>query len=229
MDYPWTAIPEAAIPTAAHPLFQHLLDTYVSETNKVASTWKQFNDEDLAYKPHPRSSTVGDILKHQLLSERRFFGEFLGTPEPAPDKVLPGTFTVESATDRFIELAQARIGFFAAQQEGWWLETVPFFDVRRQRIWVFLAPRAPHRSPPYATHGLSTDARSRCSGNIRTNRRCHVERSRPHEFGCRCRAPLERIARIRIPDSSPFLSFPLALCSKCVKGKDAAPSAHFER
>ncbi len=137
MDYPWTAIPEAAIPTAAHPLFQHLLDTYVSETNKVASTWKQFNDEDLAYKPHPRSSTVGDILKHQLLSERRFFGEFLGTPEPAPDKVLPGRFTVESATDRFIELAQARIGFFAAQQEGWWLETVPFFDVRRQRIWVF--------------------------------------------------------------------------------------------
>ncbi len=137
MDYPWTAIPDAAIPTATTPLFQHLLDTYVSESNKLASTWKQFTDGDLAYKPHPRSSSVGDILKHQLLSERRFFGEFLGTPEPAPDKVLPGTLTVESATERFIELVRERLGFFAAQQENWWLETVPFFDVRRQRIWVF--------------------------------------------------------------------------------------------
>ena len=59
MDYPWTVIPEAAIPTAANPMFQHLLDTYVSESNKVASTWKQFADGDLAYKPHPRSSTCG--------------------------------------------------------------------------------------------------------------------------------------------------------------------------
>ena len=58
MIYPWTAIPESAIPRAANPLFQHLLDTYVSESNKVASTWKQFNDADLEYKPHARSSSV---------------------------------------------------------------------------------------------------------------------------------------------------------------------------
>ncbi|HEY2470591.1 MAG TPA: DinB family protein [Terracidiphilus sp.] len=137
MDYAWTAIPESAIPRAANPVFQHLLDTYVSESNKVASTWKQFTDADLSYKPHARSSSVGDILRHQLLSERRFFGEFLGTPEPAPDQVLPGTFTVESATNRFIELVSQRLNFFATQKESWWLEAVPFFDVRRQRIWVF--------------------------------------------------------------------------------------------
>lgn len=137
MDYPWTAIPETAIPPAANPLFQHLLDTYASESNKVASTWKQFTDMDLAYQPHPRSSSVGDILRHQLLSERRFFGEFLGTPEPGPDKVLPVLLTVESATGRFIELVRDRLSFFAAQREDWWLETVPFFDVKRQRIWVF--------------------------------------------------------------------------------------------
>ena len=62
MKYPWTAIPESAIPRAANPVFQHMLETYVSESNKVASTWKQFTDADLAYKPHPRSSTVGDVL-----------------------------------------------------------------------------------------------------------------------------------------------------------------------
>ena len=137
MHYSWTAIPDSDIPRAANPLFQHLLDTYVSESNKVASTWKQFTDADLEYKPHPRSSSVGEILKHQLLSERRFFGEFLGTPEPPPDQVLPAALTVELATARFIELARARLNFFAAAQESWWLETVPFFDVTRQRIWVF--------------------------------------------------------------------------------------------
>jgi len=137
MNYPWIAIPETSIPRAANPLFQHLLDTYVSESNKVASTWKQFNDADLEYKPHARSSSVDQILRHQLLSERRFFGEFLGTPEPAPDQVLPAEFTIDSATSRLVELVSARLDFFARQQEGWWMETVPFFDVQRQRIWVF--------------------------------------------------------------------------------------------
>jgi uncharacterized damage-inducible protein DinB len=137
MRYDFTAIPEASIPRTANPLLQHLLDTYVSESNKVASTWKHFTDADLAYKPHPRSSSVGDILRHQLLSERRFFGEFLGTPEPAPDKVLPEPFTIESATSRFVGLVLPRLTFFAAQTDSWWLETVPFFDVQRQRIWIF--------------------------------------------------------------------------------------------
>jgi uncharacterized damage-inducible protein DinB len=137
MNYAWIAIPQASVPCAANPMFQHLLDTYVSESNKVASTWKQFNDADLEYKPHVRSSNVGEILRHQLLSERRFFGEFLGTPEPAPDRVLPAILTIDSATSRFVELVRARLDFLARQREGWWLQTVPFFDVQRQRIWVF--------------------------------------------------------------------------------------------
>lgn len=137
MHYDWTAVPDSAIPRADNPTFQHLLDTYVSETNKVASVWKEFRDADLDFKLHPRFTSVGDILRHQLLSERRFFGEFVGTPEPAPDKVLPAAFTVESALNRFVELAVARLPFFARQTEPWWTEVVPFFDVRRQRIWIF--------------------------------------------------------------------------------------------
>jgi uncharacterized damage-inducible protein DinB len=137
MNYDWTAIPESAIPRAANPLFQHLLETYVSESNKVASTWRQFTNADLGYKPHPRSSSVGEILRHQLLSERRFFGEFLGTPEPEADKILPSSLTVDSAIGRFVELAKARLDFFATRSDKWWIETVPFFDVERQRIWIF--------------------------------------------------------------------------------------------
>jgi len=137
MQYPWTAIPESAIPHAGDAAFQHLLDTYVSETNKVASVWKAFNDGDLAFKAHPRFSSVGEILRHQLLSERRFFGEFLGTPEPPPGEVLPASLTVETAIARLVELAQARLSFFAGRDAAWWMETVPFFDVQRQRIWIF--------------------------------------------------------------------------------------------
>ena len=137
MHYDWIAIPDSAIPRAANPLFQHLLDTYVSETNKVASTWRAFTDADLEFKPHERSSTVDADPAHQLLSERRFFGEFLKTPEPPPDQVLPAAFTVETAITRFLELARARLDFFASRPESWWMETVPFFDVNRQRIWIF--------------------------------------------------------------------------------------------
>ncbi len=137
MHYPWTAIPHTDIPRADDPTFQHLLDTYASETNKVASVWKEFRDADLDFKPHPRSSSVGDILRHQLLSERRFFAEFLGAPEPAPDKVLPPRLTVESALRRFVELARARLPYLAQRPAPWWIEAAPFFDVERQRIWIF--------------------------------------------------------------------------------------------
>ena len=137
MDYSWIAIPENTIPRAAAPVFQHLLDTYASESNKVASVWKGFRDADLSFKAHPRFSSVGEILRHQLLSERRFFGEFLGTPEPAPDKVLPDPFNVENALDRFVELALARLPFIAQQTESWWMTVVPFFDVERERVWIF--------------------------------------------------------------------------------------------
>lgn len=78
-----------------------------------------------------------DIFRHQLLSERRFFGEFLGTPEPPAEKVLPQVFDVASFQSRFVELVLGRLAFFAAQADAWWLETVPFFDVERQRIWIF--------------------------------------------------------------------------------------------
>ena len=137
MKYVYVAIPDEQIPQAAHAQFQYMLDTYASECNKVVSTWREFRDADLDFRPHPASSSVRDIFKHQLLSERRFFGEFLGTPEPAPAQVLPAEITVESATARFVELAKPRLEFFADQDPGWWMTVVPFFDVRRQRIWIF--------------------------------------------------------------------------------------------
>ncbi len=137
MNYAFKAIADAEIPPAAHNQFQHLLDTYGSECNKLISTWREFQDADLEFKPHPRSSSVREILKHQLLSERRFFGEFLGTPEPAPGLVLPAEMTIAVACARCVELAKPRLKFIAAQDHAWWMSVVPFFEVERQRIWIF--------------------------------------------------------------------------------------------
>ncbi len=137
MPYDFIAIADADIPRAANPLFQHLLDTYAGETNKVITVWRGFAPEDLGFRPHPKSSTVADILKHQLLSERRFFGEFVGTPEPPAAEVLPKTQELSAYIRRMEELARPRLAFFAGQTAEWWMQEVPFFGVTRQRIWVF--------------------------------------------------------------------------------------------
>ena len=137
MRYEHTAIAETQIPQAKGAIFQHLLDTYASEINKVVSTWLEFKGLNLDFRPHPKSSTVLEVMKHQLLSERRFFGEFLGTPEPKPEEVLPGEMEVEACCARLVQLARVRLGFFAEQAEPWWMEVVPFFDVRREKIWIF--------------------------------------------------------------------------------------------
>jgi len=125
------------VPRSADAAFQYMLDTYASETNKVLTVWRCFKDTDLDYKPHARSSTVLEILKHQLLSERRFFGEFISTPEPAPANVLPEQNTVDAYCRRFRELAAQRLDFLAKQSSEWWHVVVPFFDVKRERIWIF--------------------------------------------------------------------------------------------
>jgi uncharacterized damage-inducible protein DinB len=137
MDYPVTAIRDVEIPVAREETWQHVLDTYASETNKLVSVWTAFAGVDLAWKPHDRSSSIADVLRHQLLSERRFFAEFLGAPEPAPGEVLPPEITIEACTQRVIELARPRMAYLAGQTLAWWLSHTAFFDVERERIWIF--------------------------------------------------------------------------------------------
>jgi uncharacterized damage-inducible protein DinB len=137
MHYDEPVIPEAAVPATVSPVFQHAVDTYASEINKVASVWRGFSDADLGWRPHAKSSTVLEILKHELLSQRRFYGEFLGAAEPPPSEVLPREQTVEAFVRRLAEMARARLAFLAAQQPEWWLGDAVFFDVTRQRVWIF--------------------------------------------------------------------------------------------
>jgi uncharacterized damage-inducible protein DinB len=80
---------------------------------------------------------VADIMKHQLLSERRFFAEFLGVPEAPAEQVLPRQLSVEAFRQRMLELAGPRLAFMADRDQEWWQTVVPFFDTRRERIWIF--------------------------------------------------------------------------------------------
>jgi uncharacterized damage-inducible protein DinB len=137
MKYSKTIIPDSEVPAASAPQFQHILDTYASETNKTYSTWALFSNDDMSFRPHARSSTVEEIMKHQLLSERRFFAEFLELPEPEAASVLPAEATTAAFGMRLVELARPRLRFLALRDIGWWLGRRPFFDVERERIWIF--------------------------------------------------------------------------------------------
>jgi len=137
MDYEEVAIKDADVPIASTRIFQHLVKTYASEVNKLNSVWRELTADDLGFKPHPRSSSVGQIIEHELLSERRFFGEFLGLPEVPANEVLPQDRTPHGLAVRMVELSRARLLFLAKQSEDWWLEVVTFFDVQRERIWIF--------------------------------------------------------------------------------------------
>src|ERR1051325_8423207 len=137
MKYKDAAISDAEIPRASDRAFQYLLKTYASEVNKLNSVWSEFTEADLSFKPHPRSSSVGNIIEHELLSERRFFGEFLSLPEVPANEVLPPNRTPKGYAVRMVELSRSRLNFLAKQTEDWWLTIVPFFDVQRERIWIF--------------------------------------------------------------------------------------------
>lgn len=129
-------IVESAIPRAIDPALQYVLDTYASETNKTADVFRQFDAADFSFRPHPKSSTTLEIFRHQLLSERRFFAEFLDLPEPDSAAVIPSETTPEAFAARLEELALPRLSYLAKQSSAWWLGTHRFFDVERQRVWI---------------------------------------------------------------------------------------------
>jgi hypothetical protein len=89
MHYDFIAIPDAEVPQAVEPVFQHVVTTYASEANKTVSVWRAVPDDLLDFKPHEQTNPIRTILVHQLLSERRFFAQFVGTEEPSVEELLP--------------------------------------------------------------------------------------------------------------------------------------------
>src|SRR4051812_32984155 len=133
MHYEYIAIPEADTPRATEPVWQHVVDTYVSECNKTASMWRAVPDDCLDFRPHEKVNTIRTIFTHQLLSERRFFAEFVGTKDPPAEEVLPGvpasagggSAPVAAYINQYIKLAKQRLPQLAAGTTDWWLTERP--------------------------------------------------------------------------------------------------------
>ena len=139
MHYDYSAIPDADVPQAVDPTFQHVLTTYASEANKTASMWRAVPDDVLDFTPHEKTNSIRTILIHQLLSERRFFAQFVGTEEPPVEELLlPGEKPVVQAyIDKYVGLVKRRLPQLAKGTAAWWLESRPFFGGLRRKIWVF--------------------------------------------------------------------------------------------
>lgn len=140
MRYDYTAIPDSDIPASVDPLFQHVVTTYVSETNKTASMWKAIPDDLLDFAPHEKCNSIRTILVHQLLSERRFFAQFVGLSEPEATELLPEGESplAEKYIEKYVWLAKLRLPQLASARAEWWMEEMPFFGgFERQRIWTF--------------------------------------------------------------------------------------------
>jgi uncharacterized damage-inducible protein DinB len=139
MHYDFIAIPDADVPPAADSTFQHVVQIYASETNKTVSMWRAVPDDLLEFKPHEKTNSIRTILVHQILSERRFFAQFVGTDEPAVEELLPAGEkpAVQAYIDKYTWLAKNRLPQLA-RGTAWWMESRPFFGgLQRQRIWVF--------------------------------------------------------------------------------------------
>ena len=116
MHYDFIAIPDAEIPQAVEPVFQHVVTTYASEANKTVSMWRAVPDDLLDFKPHEKTNPIRTILVHQLLSERRFFGQFVGTEEPPVEELLPSGEkpVVQPYIDKYLWLVKGRLPQLAA-------------------------------------------------------------------------------------------------------------------
>ena len=140
MQYALIAIPESEIPQAVEPVFLHVVTTYASEANKTVSMWRAVPEDLLDFKPHAKTNSIRTILVHQLLSERRFFGQFVGTEEPAVEELLPPAEkpVIQAYIEKYIWLVKERLPQLARGTIAWWLELRPFFGgLQRERIWVF--------------------------------------------------------------------------------------------
>lgn len=140
MHYDFTAIPDSDVPKAVEPIFQHVLTTYASETNKTVSVWRAVPDEFIDFQPHEKTNPIRTIMVHQLLSERRFFAQFMSTEEPPVEELLPpgDKPAVQAYIEKYVWLAKRRLPQLVNGTAAWWLDLRPFFGgLQRERIWVF--------------------------------------------------------------------------------------------
>ncbi|HWB98649.1 MAG TPA: DinB family protein [Bryobacteraceae bacterium] len=117
--------------------YEFLINSYETERIKVVSVWSMFRDGDLPVRPNPsdpRGRSVLEQMVHQCVSEDVWFRTILGVDVNAPP--LPESETRLAFLERYAEDSGKRLAALRTRPEGWWEETVRFFDVPRSRAWV---------------------------------------------------------------------------------------------
>src|SRR5262249_40614772 len=131
---------DSEIPPAVEPILQHVVTVYASEANKTVTMWRAVPDDLLDFRPHEKTNPIRTIMVHQLLSQRRFFAQFIGTEEPPAEELIPSGQkpAVQAYIDKYVALVKRRLPELAKGTAQWWLENRPFFGgLQRERIWVF--------------------------------------------------------------------------------------------
>ncbi|HZR24190.1 MAG TPA: hypothetical protein VFA59_11420 [Vicinamibacterales bacterium] len=158
-----------AIPRADDPSRQHIVDTYASEINKLGSVWRSFDDGVLGYRPHAKSMTVGEVFKHELLSARRFFGDFLGLPEPAAAAVVPSPMTVDAAVAQLFESRASAPAVVRECVERLVGRNRPVLRCAAATRVDCLAACPPQCTPSHTAHGVPSSARPARAVDLRAN------------------------------------------------------------
>src|SRR4029077_18623314 len=102
--------------------------------------WRAVPDHLLEFKPHEKTNPIRTILVHQLLSERRFFAQFVGTDEPPVEELLPPGVkpSAQAYIEKYVWLATRRLPQVAQGTTAWGVEAPPFLvGLRGERFWVF--------------------------------------------------------------------------------------------
>lgn len=115
--------------------YDFLLDTYETDTLKTLGIWEACPEEQMDWRPHPRSKTIRECMEHQVQSEGRWMKEILGldTGDPNPPERTKRAFIEKYRAD-----AHNRLVILRDKGLDWWMEEVQFYDVLRARVWVMM-------------------------------------------------------------------------------------------
>ena len=119
--------------------YEFLLETYATERIKVVSVWSEFQDTDLAVRPHAadsRGRSVQEQMVHQCVSENLWFLNMFGINVDSPP--LPKQETRLEFMKRYAEDSGRRLAVLQSKDEIWWESQAKFFDAQKPRTWIMV-------------------------------------------------------------------------------------------
>ncbi len=149
--------------------FDFLLDTYDTERIKTLTTWSQFTDGDMKFRPAPRVRSPHEQMVHQCMSEHFWMVNMFGIDVGLA--ALPAQETRLEFLRHYAELSQRRLAALRGKPDEWFRQTAKFFDVDRSIAWILLrrlTHSAHHRAqlivylrllgrPLYSVYGPTAD------------------------------------------------------------------------